>query len=128
VLQGIYPKNLVGERLPDLVDPRKIEDHDFEPFEPGQQALGLGPGNELLGAVFRQSNGNDRPVETEILSGRRVFLENLLYGTVAPVPEGHDDGRPFPRAFALQDPVLFFPCLVGEVHASGKDHVIVEHP
>ncbi len=53
VLKGIYPKNLVGERLPDLVDPRKIQDHYFEPFEPGQQALRLGSGDELLGAVFR---------------------------------------------------------------------------
>jgi len=45
VLKGIYPKNPVGERPPDLVDPGEVQDHYFEPFESGQKTFVLGPEN-----------------------------------------------------------------------------------
>lgn len=55
---GVDPENLVGKRLPNLVDAREVEDHFLEPVEPREDSLRLGTRNEVFPSVTRELQGD----------------------------------------------------------------------
>ena len=121
------PEDFVGESGADVFHAGEVEDHNLEAVDPGQQALGLGAGDQLFQALPQQMHGDDCFIEAIIVicGGKRLVY--FLAGAGTAVRKIHEDGRAGAGFFPLQNPILFFAVFMGEIDVAGQDGEVVQH-